>query len=92
MEHRPGNCRDVLALLSEYVDFELPPAACNEVEKHLGDCPACLAFLESLCNTIALCRTYSPDPLPAPLSDRAHRELEDAWRKMLAVRARPAIR
>lgn len=89
MEHHPKSCKDVLALLSDYVDFELPSAACGEVERHLAGCPACLDFVESLRHTIALCRTYEPMTCPAPLSDRARRELKDAWRRMLAGRERP---
>jgi hypothetical protein len=30
--------------------------------------------------------------LPAPLSDRARSELENAWRNMLAARALPATK
>ena len=86
MEHHPESCQDVLALLSDYVDFELPLADCGEVERHLADCPACHDFVERLRHTIALCRAYSPGALPAPLSDRARSELESAWRNMLAAR------
>jgi anti-sigma factor RsiW len=92
MGHHPESCKDVIALLSEYVDFELLPAAYGEVERHLADCPACLEFVESLRNTIVLCRAYTPSVLPAPLSDRARRELKDAWRRMLAAREHRAIK
>ena len=86
MEQHLESCQDVLALLSDYVDFELPLADCGEVEEHLAGCAACLEFVESLPNTIALCRAYAPDALPTPLSDRARIALESAWRNMLAAR------
>jgi len=92
MGHHPESCKDVLALLSDYVDFELPPEACGEIERHLADCPACVEFVESLHNTIALCHAYAPSMLPAPLSERARRELESAWRRMLAAREYPATK
>jgi len=69
MEHPVESCRDVLALLSDYVDFELPLTDCGEVERHLADCPACHEFVERLRDTI----------------DRARSELESAWRNMLAA-------
>ena len=92
MEHHPESCQDVFALLSEYVDLELPLADCGEVEKHLADCPDCLEFVDRLRETIALCRAYAPGALPAPLSDRARSELESAWRNMLAAREHPATK
>ena len=85
MEHPVESCRDVLALLSDYVDFELPLTDCGEVERHLADCPACHEFVERLRHTIALCRAYAPGALPALLSDRARSELGSAWRNMLAA-------
>jgi len=92
MEHHPESGQDVIALLSDYVDFELPLAICGEVERHLAGCAACLEFVESLRSTIALCRAYAPRTMPAPLSDRARSELESAWRKMLAAREHPAAK
>jgi anti-sigma factor RsiW len=70
------------------VDFELPLADCGEVERHLAGCPSCHESVECLRDTIAVCRAYAPDALPAPLSDRARSELESAWRNMLAARER----
>ncbi|MBZ5726700.1 MAG: zf-HC2 domain-containing protein [Acidobacteriia bacterium] len=89
MGHHPKSCQDAVALLSDYVDFELPPAARSEVERHLAGCPGCLGVAEGLRHTIALCRAYEPMALPGPLSDRGRRDLEDAWRRMLAGRERP---
>jgi RNA polymerase sigma-70 factor (ECF subfamily) len=74
------------------VDFELPLADCGEVERHLADCPSCHESVERLRDTIAVCRAYAPDALPAPLSDRARSELESAWRNMLAAREHAATK
>ncbi len=92
MEHHQESCHDVFALLSDYVDFELPLAYCGEVERHLADCPVCREFVDRLRNAIALCREYTPGALPTPLSDHARTELESAWRNMLATRERRAIK
>ena len=92
MEKYPESCHDILAMLSDYVDFELPLADCVDVERHLAGCAACLEFVESLRNTIALCHAYAPGALPGPLSDRARNELETAWRKMLAASEQPAAK
>jgi len=73
-------------MLSEYLDLELPPEACQHIEQHLAGCSPCVEFVESLRKTVALCRGYEPAAMPAPLSAEAREELEAAWRKMLAAR------
>ena len=86
MAHEPENCKEVFALLSQYLDFELPPEACQEIEAHLAGCSPCVEFVASLRKTVALCRTYRPSAMPAPLSAEAREELERAWQKMLEGR------
>lgn len=84
--HHSEKCKEIFALLSEYLDFELPPAACQEIEAHLAGCAPCVEFSESLRKTVELCRTYRPAEVPPPLGDRARRELLQAYQKMLAAR------
>ena len=88
MAHDPENCKEVFAMLSEYLDLQLPPAACEEIERHLAGCSPCTEFVESLRKTVELCRGYRPAEMPAPLSAEARQELERAWQKMLAARER----
>jgi anti-sigma factor RsiW len=92
MAHDSENCKEVFALLSEYLDLELPPEACQEIEEHLAGCSPCVEFVESLRKTVALCRGYQPSAMPRPLGTEARTELEKAWQKMLASRApRPEV-
>jgi len=79
-------CKEVFALLSEYLNLELPPYACQEVEKHLNGCPPCIEFADSLCKTVELCRQYRPTEMPGPLSDSARLKLMEAYQRMLAAR------
>ncbi len=88
MTHNPENCKEIFALLSDYLNLELPPDACEQIERHLADCPPCVEFAESLRQTVDLCRGYA-DVVPAPLTAAARAELEQAWRKMLSVRQSP---
>ena len=80
------NCKEIFALLSDYLDFELPPEACREIENHLAGCSPCVEFAESLRKTVELCRRYRPSELPAPLGASARSELQQAYEKMLAAR------
>ena len=90
MAHDPENCKEVFALLSEYLDLELPPEACQEIDRHLTGCAPCVEFVESLRKTVALCRSYQPKVMPVPLTTQARGELERAWHKMLESRAASA--
>lgn len=67
----PTDCRELFARLSEYLDGELPPGTCEELQAHLARCPPCQAFARTLRRTVELCRQ-----LPArPVSDDLRREL-----------------
>jgi anti-sigma factor RsiW len=69
-------------MLSEYLDLELPPDACEHIEQHLTGCTPCVDFVESLRKTIDLCRSYEPETVPDPLSAEARGQLETAWRRV----------
>jgi anti-sigma factor RsiW len=83
---RTEACKDVFALLSDYLDLELPPETCEEITDHLAGCPPCIEFAESLRATIELCRQYQPKELPAPMESQERDQLLEAYKKMLAAR------
>jgi len=80
------DCKEIFASLSEYLDLELPPDACKEIEAHLAGCPPCIEFVESLRKTVQLCRQYRPAELPGPLGAQARQQLLEAYRKARAAR------
>ncbi|MCS7316492.1 MAG: zf-HC2 domain-containing protein [Bryobacterales bacterium] len=81
-----SECKRIFALLSEYLDAELPADSCDQIEAHLKDCPPCLEFLESLRRTIELCRGFEPGELPGPLAESVRRELRERYEKALRAR------
>jgi anti-sigma factor RsiW len=40
-------CQDVIGLLVNYLDQSLTPEVLAEFERHLGGCPACVAYLRT---------------------------------------------
>ena len=83
-----SDCSRVFALLSEYLDRELPPGDCTELEEHLSGCPECIEFVESLRRSVELCHQFGKcQPLPA-IAPQAMSDLREAYRKMLARRQR----
>ena len=83
---RDERCKEIFSLLSQYLDLELPPDACQEIETHLSGCAPCIEFAESLRKTVDLCKRYRPDEIPAPLSEETRHKLMGAYRRMLAAR------
>ena len=77
---RGDNCKEVFALLSEYLDAELTPQTCEELKAHLAGCPPCIEFLESLKRTVSLCRCCEP-ATPPPLDPATRDKLLAAYRK-----------
>src|SRR6266498_5375026 len=75
LNERTEKCKEVFSLLSEYLNLELPPDACQEIETHLAGCPPCIEFAESLRKTVELCRSYQPTELPAPIGKEARQQL-----------------
>jgi hypothetical protein len=86
MEQHQHNeiCKEVFALLSDYLNLELPQEACQDIEVHIADCAPCIEFAESLRKTVDLCRRYQPAELPAPIGQEAKAQLLEAYRRMLA--------
>jgi RNA polymerase sigma-70 factor (ECF subfamily) len=85
-DERTEKCQEVFSLLSEYLNLELPPEACQEIETHLAGCPPCIEFADSLRKTVELCRCYKPTELPEPIGKQAREQLLEAYRKMLSAR------
>lgn len=87
-EVKTESCQEIFAQLSDYLDLELPPEACAEIEKHLGGCAPCIHFVESLRKTVQLCRQYRPAELPAKLGAQAREQLLDAYQKAMLTSGR----
>ena len=85
-DERTEKCKEIFSLLSEYLNLELPPGACQEIETHLAGCPPCIEFAESLRQTVELCRRYQPTELPEPLGKQARAQMLDAYQRMLGAR------
>jgi RNA polymerase sigma-70 factor, ECF subfamily len=84
-QRRPAHCKAMFAELSNYLDEQLDPSLCEELERHLGGCEPCRAFLSSLEATIEQCRTF---PAECPTSKkvvRLRKQLLKNYEQALAV-------
>lgn len=65
-DHNREDCLAMFARLSEYLDNELDALTCKDIEDHARECIPCKACLETLRQTIGLCRSLAPDEKPVP--------------------------
>lgn len=63
-------CRDIVELLSEYLDGQLDPATAEALEAHLADCQECTAFINTYRGTLRMTRQLREEQLPPALRER----------------------
>jgi anti-sigma factor RsiW len=74
-DHSKRHCLRILQQLSAYLDEELSGDICAEIRAHLGACPNCEVFLDSLRQTIGLCRCHAPHTLSATARAALRRQI-----------------
>lgn len=72
-----SHCRELLKLLSDYIDGELEALLCQEIEAHLASCENCRIVVDTLRKTVMLYRTVEEEPsLPAEVEERLFKVLD----------------
>jgi anti-sigma factor (TIGR02949 family) len=75
-EHMHKNCEELLGSLSSYIDGDLPPELCVELEKHLAGCDDCRVVLNTTRRTIDLVHSPLEKPdLPDDVRERLFKRL-----------------
>jgi RNA polymerase sigma-70 factor (ECF subfamily) len=81
-----SECKEIFALLSQYLDKELPDDLCGEIDSHISGCPPCVQFVESLKRSVDLCKECKQLDHPGPLPEAARDRLFAAYQKALEAR------
>ncbi len=63
----PKRCTDLVTLLAEFVEGQLPPEVHTRLERHLAACPRCVAQLKTYQSTVSLLRSIKEEELPEEL-------------------------
>jgi len=75
-EHTHKNCQELLGSLSSYIDGDLSPELCQELEKHLAGCDDCRVVLNTTRRTIDLVHAPLEKPeLPDEVRERLFKRL-----------------
>lgn len=76
-------CQEFLNQVSDYLDDFIDPKTCDELERHLADCPSCRVFVDTLKKTVYLYQQQEADiELPNGVRERLFKvlSLEDLIR------------
>jgi RNA polymerase sigma-70 factor (ECF subfamily) len=84
---RPARCRTLFAALSDYMDGLVDDAVCEQMDRHIGDCKPCQAFLRSLKSTVQRCRSYTPE-CKSSRAEELRRQLVGEYQAAVAELAR----
>jgi len=74
-------CDDLLLMLNDYVDGDIDPEVCDQLEKHLEGCDPCQVVVDNIRRTISLYRGEEIYEFPLELRERLCQSLRERWRE-----------
>ena len=74
-------CNQKIQNICDYIDGELDQSLCEEIDKHLKDCRNCLILVDTLRQTVVLCREAKQERLPAEIEKKLNDALRRKWEK-----------
>lgn len=63
-------CKEIITLLSDYLEGDMPSARREDFERHMSDCPPCVEFLEDLRKTCSLLGGLRCEEMPQAVQRR----------------------
>lgn len=76
----PMTCREVVELVTDYLEGALDSGEARQFELHLGTCEGCARYVEQMRHTIAAVGRLRDDAMPAQTHDRLLAAFRD-WRR-----------
>jgi hypothetical protein len=73
-------CRELVELVSDYIEEGLSPAERREFERHLVSCGGCRAYLDQMRASIEITACAEESELPATLRERLLETYRD-WKR-----------
>ena len=56
-------CREVVELVTDYLEASLSPEKQGQLEEHVAHCPGCTAYIMQVQQTIGMLHTLSDEPV-----------------------------
>ncbi|HEY7346765.1 MAG TPA: anti-sigma factor [Ktedonobacterales bacterium] len=57
------SCKEVVGLVTEYLEAALLPKMQTQFEEHVADCPGCQTYLRQIQQTIDMLRKLAEEPM-----------------------------
>ena len=76
----PLSCRDIVELVTEYLEGSMPPGHRLGFEEHIAICPPCRNYFDQFRHTVELGKKIEEDELPVHVRDALVDVFRD-WRK-----------
>ncbi len=74
-------CSKYIQDIADYIDGEVDQALCTELEKHLAGCENCRIMVDTLKQTVVLCREGKKESLPPEIESRLNDAIRARWEK-----------
>jgi anti-sigma factor RsiW len=71
-----STCKQIIELLSDYLEGDMSPAQREAFEAHMSACPPCVVFLEDLKTTRVLIEGLRCEEVPQEVQSRLRSFLE----------------
>lgn len=74
-------CNKYIQDIADYIDGEADESLCRELEKHMKGCNNCRIMVDTMRQTVVLCRDGKRETLPAELQAKLNQGLKKKWEK-----------
>ena len=70
-------CRELVELVSDYLEGALPASERRRFEQHLEDCPLCVDYVDQMRTTLAVLGRLDEDAMDEPVREDLVRAFRD---------------
>lgn len=76
-----NHCSQYIQNIADYIDGEIDESLCAELENHLKECHNCRIMVDTMKQTVVLCRDGKKERFPAELEKKLTDSLQSRWQK-----------
>ena len=78
-------CPEYISDLNDYLDGQVDETLCAEMEAHIGQCNNCRIMVDTMKQTVSLCRDGKAEKLPEAVEGKLGKLLKDRWNKKFGL-------